>query len=408
MKNPKTYSNNWRKLTSTEALQFLLPALRTYGITRVANITGLDFIGIPVYTAYRPRASTLAVSCGKGITHEDSVVSAIMESIETDVAENIPSDNLCHSSYSNIPAELQLDHDHLPVLNSCIFNADSVFSWILCKSLYSGKQKLVPAASVGLSNSLIRDPLNTFVWGSNGLASGFSTDEARLSALYELIERDAVISWQILIRKRLVKDARIDINTVPYASSRSLIDAIHAAGFQLYLYDRSSDLGLPVYRAVIYSPYDTTIRLAEGLGCHHSDEIALNRAITESVQSRTVIIAGSRDDITLEKFESLSEMQISEEYFQHLISENHCPIENESMSSSDAVTDILNRLRATGFSDVFEYVFDHHFKEISVIRVIVPGLQPYSHRHSVPLNRSVKFTPRLSGLRSALFALRSS
>ncbi|MCP9881885.1 YcaO-like family protein [Cyanobium sp. Alchichica 3B3-8F6] len=408
MTTDSAYSNNWRKLHSSEALMLLLPRLKTYGITRVANITGLDFLSIPVYTAYRPRAFSLVVSCGKGITHADSAVSAIMESIETDVAENFPSELLLHAPYSTINKDLSLHLEYIPVLESSVFNVDTVFSWLPCRNMYTGKTKYVPAASVGLSHHLIRDPLNTFVWGSNGLASGFSQDEARLSALYELIERDAVISWQILIRRGMVKDACIDLNTISYSSTIGLVNAIHEAGLQLYLFDRASDLGLPVYRAAIYSPYDTTIRFAEGLGCHHSDEIAINRAITEAVQSRTVIIAGSRDDLTLEKFHSLSEMNINEQYLERLICENHSPLSNEFLKSFDAVDDILRRLRQKGFLDAFEFVFPHEVEEISVVRVIVPGLQSYSHRHSVPLNRSVQFTPRLSGLRSALHRLRTS
>lgn len=408
MKLDLSYSNNWRKLESSEALNFLLPILKLYGITRVANITGLDFINIPVYTAFRPRALTLVVSCGKGISHNDSAVSAIMESIETDVAERLPHDKLYHLSYSNINKAQQLDHKHIPALRPNLFDSDIVYSWVPCKSLYSGIDRFIPAASIGLSSGGIRDPLNTFVWGSNGLASGFTTDEARLSALYELIERDAVISWQILVHKGLIKDAHVDLSTISYESTKCLINAVNQAGLHLYVFDRASDLGLPVYRAILYSPFDCTIRIAEGLGCHHSDEIALNRAITEAVQTRTVVIAGARDDITLQKFESLSEMEISDVYLQQLIYENHSPINNEMLSCQEAIVDILRRLTLIGFSDAFEYVFRHQTNEISVVRIYIPGLQPYSHRYSVPLSRAVKFTPRLSGLRSALYALRSS
>jgi ribosomal protein S12 methylthiotransferase accessory factor len=56
-------------------------------ITRVANVTGLDDIGVPVVMACRPMARTLSVFQGKGLTLEAARVSGAMEAIETFHAE---------------------------------------------------------------------------------------------------------------------------------------------------------------------------------------------------------------------------------------------------------------------------------------------------------------------------------
>ena len=53
------------------------------GITRVASVTGLDDIGVPVVMAWR----TLSVFQGKGLTLEAARVSGAMEAIETFHAE---------------------------------------------------------------------------------------------------------------------------------------------------------------------------------------------------------------------------------------------------------------------------------------------------------------------------------
>ena len=63
--------------------------LPRFGITRVADITGLDDIGLPVHVAYRPDGLTFAVSIGTGATPAQSRVSAVMESIEAWHAENL-------------------------------------------------------------------------------------------------------------------------------------------------------------------------------------------------------------------------------------------------------------------------------------------------------------------------------
>ena len=58
------------------------PYFDEVGITRVADITGMDRIGIPVYAAIRPDSKSLAVDSGKGITREQAKCSAVMEAIE--------------------------------------------------------------------------------------------------------------------------------------------------------------------------------------------------------------------------------------------------------------------------------------------------------------------------------------
>ena len=43
-----------RALSPAETLERFLPLRREMGITRLANVTGLDVLGIPVYMACRP------------------------------------------------------------------------------------------------------------------------------------------------------------------------------------------------------------------------------------------------------------------------------------------------------------------------------------------------------------------
>src|SRR5204863_396436 len=65
------------------------PLMPRFGITRLANITGLDDIGLPVYMAVRPLSKGLSVSQGKGTDDVSAAVSAMMESIESWHGERI-------------------------------------------------------------------------------------------------------------------------------------------------------------------------------------------------------------------------------------------------------------------------------------------------------------------------------
>src|SRR5690242_11549896 len=65
----------------------LQPKLAAVGITRLADVTGLDRVGLPVVLAVRPLGRSLAVSQGKGLTREQAAVSAILEAMELHHAE---------------------------------------------------------------------------------------------------------------------------------------------------------------------------------------------------------------------------------------------------------------------------------------------------------------------------------
>ena len=80
----------FRACTPEQTLARLEPMLREeFGITRVANVTGLDDIGIHTFVAIRPNAKLLSTSQGKGISKPLAKISAIMEGVEGWHAENL-------------------------------------------------------------------------------------------------------------------------------------------------------------------------------------------------------------------------------------------------------------------------------------------------------------------------------
>src|SRR5207249_8186019 len=56
-----------RSASLDDTLKRALPLAPVMGITRVANVTGLDSVGIPVVMVCRPNSRSVAVSQGKGI-----------------------------------------------------------------------------------------------------------------------------------------------------------------------------------------------------------------------------------------------------------------------------------------------------------------------------------------------------
>ena len=78
--------------------------LKTVGITRVADITDLDRIGMPVFTAIRPTAEDGAISIygGKGISKDHAKASAMMEGFERYSAEKQESDDTIFATPNEI------------------------------------------------------------------------------------------------------------------------------------------------------------------------------------------------------------------------------------------------------------------------------------------------------------------
>jgi YcaO-like protein with predicted kinase domain len=79
----KTYrSGTHRTVTPEETIARLQPLMHEFGITRVANLTGLDRAGIPVVMVCRPNSRSSAVFHGKGLDIAAAKASGIMEVIE--------------------------------------------------------------------------------------------------------------------------------------------------------------------------------------------------------------------------------------------------------------------------------------------------------------------------------------
>ena len=72
-----------------EFLESILRVKSKFEVTRVSFINGFAETQLPVAIAYRPNSKVLAQSGGKGISKEQTLISALMESYECHTAENV-------------------------------------------------------------------------------------------------------------------------------------------------------------------------------------------------------------------------------------------------------------------------------------------------------------------------------
>ncbi|OCO99271.1 MULTISPECIES: YcaO-like family protein [unclassified Ensifer] len=283
-------------------VESFLPKL---GVSRLARLTGLDRIGIPVWSAVSPNARSIVINQGKGITDIDAKVSAAMEALERAIASD-PSvpvrtatrHDLCKAGDRALalPGFIAAGHTDL--------KDDEPIDWLRGFDLSDGATTWVPREAAVLDRTLD----GCRYWqSSDGLASGNSEAEAILHGLLERIERDAETLWRLLpLRGKL--SGCIDPASFEDPILDDMTGRIVSCGLELRLFDMTSDIGIPCYAATLADAgilsakrlryHDVTI----GHGAHPEARRAAIRAVTEAAQSRLTYISGARDDVFPETF----------------------------------------------------------------------------------------------------------
>ncbi|WP_437728600.1 YcaO-like family protein [Sorangium sp. So ce861] len=373
-----------RLVPPAQTLTRLAPHLAAFGITRVADVTGLDVIGLPVVMVCRPNSASLAVSQGKGLTADAARASGLMESIESFHAETIdlPLKLASHRELSR--AYRVVDVTALPRFSVSAFHEHHRLLWVEGHDLLHDEPVWVPYEMVHTNYTL---PLpagsGSFVMSSNGLASGNHLLEAISHGICEVVERDATTLWRAGGGAE-VPGSRVDLDTVDDPACRRVLALYEAASVAVGVWDTTTELGLPSFLCLIVDSEPDPFRLlyaTEGMGCHPDRGVALLRALTEAAQSRLTFIAGSRDDGGRDRFERVRHP----DYVQQgraQIADLGGPLRDFRDIPScggdtldEDVARALDGLRSAGIDRVIVVDLSKTGLGVAVVRVIIPGLE---------------------------------
>jgi YcaO-like protein with predicted kinase domain len=381
---PKTFRAGTHRLISpaetVARLRHLLPVM---GITRIANVTGLDTIGVPVVMVCRPNSRSLAVSQGKGLDLAAAKASGLMESIELYHAERIHQ-SLKWASYE----ELRYTHRLVPpgtLVRTSLsrFHRDLSLLWIEGRDLQDDEPIWLPYETVHTNYSAPLPPgSGCFASTSNGLASGNHLLEAISHGICEVVERDSTTLWER--RDEAAQDrTRVDLATVDDEGCRAVLDKCERAGVDVVAWETTTDVGIPSFLCMITNRTQDPLRplySARGMGCHPARGVALLRALTEAVQGRTTYISGSRDDMYRAHYErsrspdvllaqrALIEIKAPTRRFQE------APTWESDTFQSDVAWE-LERLRSAGIPRAVVVDLTRSEFRIPVVRVVIPGLE---------------------------------
>jgi YcaO-like protein with predicted kinase domain len=355
------------------------------GITRVANVTGLDDVGVPVVTVTRPNSRSLAVAQGKGLDLTAAKASALMESIEAYHAETITLPlrycSLEEIRYTHRVADVSL----LPWVSTSSFHPNKRLLWCEGHDLLQDDMVFVPYELV---HSDCTWPLpagsGCFAGSSNGLASGNHRLEAVSHAICEVVERDATTLWR-LRRPDDQLARRVDLATVDDPGCVRVMELFRRAGLESAVWETTTDVGIASFLCLIFSAVDDASRPlppAAGAGCHPSRGIALLRALTEAAQTRLVQISGSRDDIGRDMYGGLRYAANLDALRRELGRPTPRSFQDAPHWDSDTLDgDVeweIERLRAAGMQRAVAIDLSKEAFGLPVVRVVIPGLEAMS------------------------------
>ncbi|MBR2665665.1 YcaO-related McrA-glycine thioamidation protein [Methanobrevibacter sp.] len=360
--------------------------LKTVGITRVADITDLDRIGMPVFTAIRPTAEDGAISIygGKGISKDHAKASAMMEGFERYSAEKQESDDTIFATPNEIGEKgeyIEPKSLNLPQKFEKTDLGDTKFEWNLAHDIITGNDYYVLSNAVFHPYNHDSDVESLFKSNTNGLASGNVLEEAILHGIFEVIERDA---WSIfeMTHKNY---SQINIDSIESDLINEIIDKFESQGIKIKLMDFTADINIPTIAA---SADDTVTRdaglLTLGIGTHLDPEVAILRALTEVAQSRATQINGAREDTVRADFAREAGYErmkrINKYYFRQEEEQiNLSDIENKSTTSIDEDIDIVKEeLIANDIKHVLYTDLTRPEVDVSVVRVIIPEMEVYA------------------------------
>ncbi len=173
---------------------------------------------------------------------------------------------------------------------------------------------------------------------------------------------------------------------------QGLLARLQDADVTPILYDCGTDTAVPIYMCHLYDNLSRHIGVYGGYGAHLDPEIAILRALTEAVQARVVVIAGSRDDIfrrnlhqshmtdTRKQFDALARIPAT-------VDASDCISEATDTFEGDLAV-LLAKLERVGLHQVLTFDLSRDDFPFAVVRVVVPGLEGYLFDHYTPGRRA--------------------
>jgi ribosomal protein S12 methylthiotransferase accessory factor len=375
--------------------------LREIPVTRVSDLTPLDELRLPVFSAVTPMARDLTTHLGKGVDAVSARVSALMEAVERVSAESVAPQGQVLASFEELQcgAGLRaLDPSQFVLPEDSAYEPSGAFTWTEAFDLLNGERVLVP------TDLVVSPPVEGVLRhvDTNGLASGNTLLEAVVHGLGEVIERDALSQhefWTLFgeAGDRLPPMAVVDPDSVPGVAGEWIARA-RRAGLDFVIHDITTDVAVTTFRAYLIDssfPIMGGVISARfpGFGTHLNAEIAVRRAVTEAIQSRLAGVQGARDAFNVFSTSIRHSTRLARA--REISTESGRPFsESQSTLNDDLLADLnlmLHRLERVGIERVVVADLSRASLGLPVVRVRVPGLSCFAVNQRRVSSRDLRY-----------------
>ncbi|MFA7198276.1 MAG: YcaO-related McrA-glycine thioamidation protein [Methanoculleus sp.] len=287
----KRYVNGMHRSRSPEETHDAVePLMEEIGVVEIVDATPLDRLGIPVSIAIRPGAAPRGTRVHAGMGREPihARVSAMMGALERYSAE-YRGDRMEYATYEEIGPGRAMHPEDL-ILSRGLEQGEKIH-WTPVWEILNDEEVFIPSNaifhpydSLGMATPLFRsDP--------NGLASGNTREEAILTALFEVIERDA------LSLADQNHDPGRPLTLEKTCAAREVLNRFQENGINIHLWLINGRTGIPTVAAAADDPVTKDpAMIVIGSGTHTCPEIAALRALTEVARLRTSYLHGGPGD----------------------------------------------------------------------------------------------------------------
>ncbi|MDC3956069.1 YcaO-like family protein [Polyangium jinanense] len=369
-------------------------------------------------------ASKTSKSGGAGLTMDAALAATIGEAVERycmnfydkrdlvlDCARNL-NDLAVNPTLVSLLSREQIERNPT---DWAFFDEDSVIRWAWGYSLTQDRWRLVPACQVYLNYTFDADEAAIMSNASSGLAAGNTLEEAILSGVYEVIERDAFTNaWlhRYVARRVRANSPRLEefLATCCLAEHPSI---------NISLFDITLDIPVFCSFAVIQRPAEFGPVLLVGTAARLDPERAIEKSLLEACQEMAYVRYLRNEMQDWYPSEDFTNVTTFDEHFMvynhrpELIEEAFafcrevpgvvCSSDLPSRSTGRVLGDVnraVKFLDERGYEVIVVDITTPDIQDIGlhVVRVLVPGLVPLHGDHNLPFLG----VPRLDALRGSL------
>lgn len=334
---------------------------------------------------------------GRGLTEAGAIDAAIGEAMERYCAGQPQQAKFVRAPYEAVrahavaPPEFGLYSERQYECREIAFprwDPQREISWVWARRLTDGERVLVPSSLVYLD--YVGNYAETYYCDgtSSGLAAGPTLESATLSALLELVERDAyVTTWLHRLPAREIALDDIEERT------RQVVARYARQGIETRAFLLAGEFSAPVVFAMLLGS-DGAPALVSGLGCAFDPREALWRAVSEASQGhpgQVVRCAQTKCGAHLKRYEDVQVIEDHAAFFfdrqrlpelEFMLRESK-PVRLSSQgpianSKAEQLRELVAEMARCGYDPMVVEITTPDLVNfpIHVVRTLVPGLQP--------------------------------